>query len=109
MCATCLFKTGVYPIIRFDTKDVSTVLPPDPASGINFRRIPGFQGRSDNMVKLRGINVYPTAIGAMLDPHPATTGEYYCRLTRVGARDELTVVTEVREQGAALQLSLIHI
>ncbi|MGZ0187205.1 MAG: phenylacetate--CoA ligase family protein, partial [Alphaproteobacteria bacterium] len=29
MCATPLFKTGVYPIVRFDTKDVSTVLPPD--------------------------------------------------------------------------------
>ncbi len=106
MCATCLFKSGVYPIIRFDTKDVSTVLPPDPESGINFRRIPGFQGRSDNMVKLRGINVYPTAIGAMLDPHSATTGEYYCRLTRTGARDALTVVTEVREQGSALQADL---
>jgi phenylacetate-CoA ligase len=106
MCATPLFKTGVYPIVRFDTKDVSTVMPPDLASGIGFKRIPGFQGRSDNMVKLRGINVYPTAIGTMLDPHPATTGEYICRLTRVGTRDQLTVVVEAREVGAALQSDL---
>lgn len=102
ICATPLFKTGVYPIVRFDTKDVTTALPPDPAFGIGFRRMPGFQGRSDNMVKLRGINVYPTAIGAMLDPHPATTGEYVCVLTREGPRDALTVVIEVQEQSPAL-------
>lgn len=102
ICATPLFKTGVYPIVRFDTKDISTALPPDPASGVNFRRMPGFQGRSDNMVKLRGINIYPTAIGAMLDPHPETTGEYVCRLTRAGARDTLTVTVETRAQSPAL-------
>src|ERR1051326_2190076 len=47
ICATVLFKTGVYPVIRFDTKDLSRLMPPDPGSGINFRRIAGFQGRSD--------------------------------------------------------------
>lgn len=103
ICATPLFKTGVYPIVRFDTKDLSTLLPPDPDSGVGFRRMPGFQGRSDNMVKLRGVNVYPTAIGAMLDPHPATTGEYVCRLSRAGARDALTVVVEARSAGDALK------
>lgn len=106
ICATPLFKTGVYPIVRFDTKDVSTLLPVDAASGINFRRMPGFLGRSDNMVKLRGINVYPTAIGAMLDPHPATTGEYVCRLSRDGARDVMTVVVEAKAETAALQEEL---
>ncbi len=106
MCATCLFKTGVYPIVRFDTKDVSTLLEPDLASGIGFKRIPGFQGRSDNMVKLRGINVYPTAIGGMLDPHPATTGEYICRLRRIDGRDALTVVVEARAAGPALVAEL---
>lgn len=106
ICATPLFKTGVYPIVRFDTKDVSTLLPVDAESGINFRRMPGFLGRSDNMVKLRGINVYPTAIGAMLDPHPATTGEYVCRLSRDGARDVMTIVVEAKTQTAALQEEL---
>ena len=109
MCVTPLFKTGVYPIVRFDTKDVSTLLPPDAASGINFRRIPGFQGRSDNMVKLRGINVYPTAIGAMLDPHSETTGEYICRLSRAGVRDELTVVVEARSQSEQLATEIANL
>ena len=96
LCTTVLFKDGVYPIIRFDTNDLTTLLPP--AGGINFRRMAGFQGRSDNMVKLRGINVYPTAIGAHLEDMAEATGEYVCRWTRDGAREELTVVVEVYEE-----------
>ena len=94
MCVTVLFKDTVYPVIRFNTNDVSRLLPPDPASGIGFRRIPGFLGRSDNMVKLRGINVYPTAIGTLLDELDGVTGEYVCKLTKAGTRDEMTVVVE---------------
>ncbi len=66
ICVTVLFKDTIYPIIRFDTQDLSTRLPPDPESGIGFRRITGFGGRSDNMVKLLVINVDPTAIGPLL-------------------------------------------
>ena len=92
ICVTVLFKDTIYPIIRFDTQDLSTRLPPDPDSGIGFRRITGFGGRSDNMVKLRGINVYPTAIGPLLQTLNGFTGEYICRLNE--ARDEMTVITE---------------
>ncbi|MCA8929960.1 MAG: phenylacetate--CoA ligase family protein [Alphaproteobacteria bacterium] len=104
LCTTVLFKDGVYPIIRFDTQDVTTLLPP--AGDINFRRMAGFQGRSDNMVKLRGINVYPTAIGAHLEGVAEATGEYVCRWTRDGAREELTVLVEVRGAGAGLDARL---
>ena len=54
ICVTVLFKQDVYPIVRFDTKDVSTVLPGSGSAGLPLRRLAGFQGRSDNMVKLRG-------------------------------------------------------
>ncbi len=96
LCATVLFKDTVYPVIRFDTRDMTRMLPPDPGSGINFRRITGFEGRADAMVKLRGINVYPHAIGAHLADRPALTGEFVCRLSRREGRAELTVVAEVR-------------
>jgi phenylacetate-CoA ligase len=95
MCVTVLFKDGVYPIVRFNTNDVSAFLTTGSAQSITFRRIRGFQGRSDQMVKLRGINVYPTAIGTHLDEHPAATGEYVCRVERRDQRDEMTVVVEV--------------
>ena len=44
------------------------------------------------MVKLRGINVYPTAIGPLLQTLNGFTGEYVCRINE--ARDEMTVITE---------------
>jgi phenylacetate-CoA ligase len=56
----------------------------------------GFHGRSDNMVKLRGINVYPLALGSVLQALPSITGEFICRVDRVGLRDEMTVLVEVR-------------
>ena len=96
LCTTVLFKDTVYPVIRFDTRDMTRMLPPDPGSGINFRRITGFEGRADAMVKLRGINVYPHAIGAYLADRPALAGEYVCRLVRREGRSALTVVAEVR-------------
>ncbi|MGI9488569.1 MAG: phenylacetate--CoA ligase family protein [Geminicoccaceae bacterium] len=94
ICVTTLFKTTVYPIVRFDTKDVSTALVG--RGDLNLMRIAGFQGRSDNMVKLRGVNVYPTSIGAHLLEHPAALGEYICRVDRQNHRDEMTVVIEVQ-------------
>ena len=96
LCVTALFKDGVYPIVRFDTHDVSSFLTGSSDHGLTFRRISGFEGRSDHMIKLRGINVYPAAIGIHLGEHPAPTGEFVCRVERRGVRDELTVVVEVR-------------
>lgn len=93
IAVTCLFKTTVYPIIRFNTMDVSSELVGQ--GDLNLRRIAGFQGRSDNMVKLRGINVYPTSIVAYLQAHPVALGEYVCRLDRKGHRDDMTVIVEV--------------
>jgi phenylacetate-CoA ligase len=75
---------------------VSAFLTSVSGPGLTLRRIRGFLGRSDQMVKLRGINVYPTAIGAYLALEPAVTGEYVCRVERRGSRDEMTVVVEAR-------------
>ena len=96
LCATVLFKDAVYPVIRFDTRDITRMLPPDPGSGIGFRRISGFEGRADAMVKLRGVNVYPHAVGAHLADRPALNGEFVCRLFRREGRAALTVAAEVR-------------
>ena len=63
MVVTCLYKDDVFPIIRFNTHDVSAFRTDPSPLGFTLRRIVGFQGRSDNMVKLRGINIYPTGLG----------------------------------------------
>src|SRR5262249_25409438 len=108
---TTIFKDGVYPIVRFDTQDVSSFLAGPSNQGLTFRRITGFQGRSDQMIKLRGINVYPTAIGIHLGGHSALTGEFVCRAERHGTRDELTVVVEVRAEAdrAGLRVELMSL
>ena len=57
------------------------------------------------MIKLRGINVYPTAVGVHLSAHPAPTGEFVCCVERRGVRDELTVVVEVRAGAERVAIS----
>lgn len=93
-CVTCLFKDTVYPIIRFNTQDVSAFNTEPALNDWNVRRTQGFLGRSDNMVKLRGINVYPTSVGAHLSVFAECNGEYICRLKTEDGKDELAIDVE---------------
>ena len=97
---TCLFKDDVYPIIRFNTHDVSRELGGTSSLGLGLRRMAGFLGRGDNMVKVKGINVFPQAIGPMLDEVPEFLGEFVCRMSPAG---EFSVLVEVTSASEALQ------
>ena len=90
MICTCLYKDDLFPVIRFHTHDLTRVLPGANALGLPFRRIEGHLGRSDSMVKLRGVTVYPHGIGAILSAGFGV-GEFVCHLTG----EELTVMVEV--------------
>ena len=104
MVVTCLYKDDVYPIIRFNTHDVTRVLPGCSALDLTFSRIEGFMGRSDNMVKLRGINVFPQAIGPILEGVDGFGGEFVCRCVRDAAgRDEMIVEAETGAASGALR------
>ncbi|WP_432201087.1 phenylacetate--CoA ligase family protein [Erythrobacter sp. W53] len=93
MVVTCLYKDDIAPCIRFNTHDITHEL--DGRGEIAFKRIAGFRGRSDNMVKLRGINVFPHAIGAIIENRSDLTGEYVCHLTRdASQRDAMRVTLE---------------
>jgi len=110
MVNTCLFKDDIYPIIRFNTHDVSAMCIDTAPSDLNLRRMKGFLGRSDNMVKLRGINVFPQGIGAMLADQPGFSGEYICQVRRDhNGRDEMTVTIEVSNSSADLGDTFRHI
>ncbi|WP_226702799.1 phenylacetate--CoA ligase family protein [Microbulbifer elongatus] len=98
MVVTCLYKDDIYPVIRFNTCDITEEIPGENPYQLPFRRIKGFLGRSDNMVKLRGINVYPHGIGGMLAELPGFTGEYICIAERDDSgRETLTVMLEVTD------------
>jgi len=104
MVVTCLYKDDIAPCIRFNTHDITHEL--DGRGEIVFKRIAGFKGRSDNMVKLRGINVFPHAIGAIIENRPDLTGEYVCHLRRDAAqKDHMTVTLESRGGSEADELA----
>ena len=95
MVITCLFTHDIFPIIRFNTHDVTRCLTTPSQLQLPFRRIEGFLGRSDNMVKLRGINVFPQALSSILAEMPGFNGEYLCVLTRdASGREDLMVRIE---------------
>ncbi len=101
MVCTCLYKKDVFPIIRFNTHDVSRFESGSSDLGLPFRRLTGFLGRSDNMVKLRGINIFPSGLGAILSENFEELGsEYICEVTRQQGRDAMTVLIETASDTA---------
>ena len=97
MIVICLYKDDIAPCIRFNTHDVSAFRTDDNATGMVLRRIEVCLGRSDNMVKLKGFNVFPHAIGALIENRAELTGEYVCRMTRdAKGNDTMTVTLEHR-------------
>ena len=97
MVVTSLYRDDIYPLLRFNTHDLSAWKSGHSDLGFNLERIVGVLGRSDNMVKLRGINVYPLALAAILNDRPEFAGEYICRATRdPGGREQMTVIVEIR-------------
>ena len=79
--------------------------------GCTFRRLTKIYGRNDNMVKVRGVNVFTEAIGVAVAEDGRTNGEFFCVIERFGesGREELTVMTEVPElaaHGAAVKEDL---
>ncbi len=93
---TSIHKDDVYPIIRFNTHDVTQVKKGTSSLGLNLTRIEGFLGRSDNMVKIRGINIFPQAMGPILEEDASFAGEFICKATRdANGRDDFIVCAEI--------------
>jgi phenylacetate-CoA ligase len=93
---TTLYRWGA-PQIRFNVNDISAIATGECPCGSTLRRLEKIFGRNDNMVKLRGVNVFPEAIGAVIAEDKRSNGEYFCIVERVGeaGRDEMTVLVEV--------------
>jgi phenylacetate-CoA ligase len=88
---TELYKTGSAQF-RYNTMDLTFLHPPGRCEcGSWLRRMGPFAGRGDNMVKLRGINVWPEALGDLAMTHAETTNDYFVRAVRDGDRDELVL------------------
>ncbi|RAI32802.1 phenylacetate--CoA ligase PaaK [Rhodoplanes serenus] len=88
-----------FPIIRYRTRDLTRLMPGTARPGM--RRMEKVTGRSDDMINLRGVNVFPTQIEEILLATPFCSGHYQIELTRDGRLDEMTVHAEVREDRVA--------
>ncbi len=103
MVVTCLFKDDIAPCIRFNTHDITHEL--GGRGELAFKRIAGFKGRSDNMVKLRGINLFPHAIASLIENRSDLTGEYVCHLSRSEGRDDMMVMIESKGGSSPSELA----
>lgn len=87
---TSLTKEAM-PIIRYRTRDLTRLLP---GTARNMRRMDKITGRSDDMMIIRGVNVFPTQIEEIILKTPALTPHYHCEISRPDRMDTLTVVVE---------------
>ena len=90
---TTLVKEGA-PLIRFRTHDLSRIIPGTCPCGCAFPRIDALQGRSDDMVKIHGVNVFPRQIEEILQTFPALSSEYQIRLSHLEGRDTMRIYVE---------------
>ena len=89
---TSLTKEAL-PIIRYRTRDLTRLLP---GTARTMRRMEKITGRSDDMMIVRGVNVFPTQIEELILRQPALSAHYQCILEKDGPLDSLTVKVETR-------------
>jgi len=101
---TSLSKEAM-PVIRYRTRDLTRLLP---GNGRAMRRMDRIKGRSDDMLIIRGVNVFPSQIEEALAQQAAFAPHYILEVTRPGRLDELEVIVETRTAvapDAAMQLA----
>jgi len=89
---TSLTKEAM-PIIRYRTRDLTRLLP---GTARTMRRMEKITGRSDDMMIVRGVNVFPTQIEELILRHSALSAHYQCVLSKDGPLDNLLVKVETR-------------
>jgi phenylacetate-CoA ligase len=92
LALTTLTKEGM-PVIRYRTRDLTRLLP---GAGRVMRRLDRFKGRSDDMLIIRGVNVFPSQIAAVLAQEECLSSHYLLELRRPDRLDELDIVVELR-------------
>ncbi|WP_407571996.1 AMP-binding protein [Deinococcus altitudinis] len=103
---TSMTRTAM-PLLRYWTGDITRLLPP--SGGRTVRRMDMIQGRSDDMIVLRGVNVYPSQIEAALSAVEGLSPHYLLVRTRSGMLDELGLRVESARQDAALRAEVVRV
>ncbi len=90
---TTLAKEGA-PLIRYRTHDLSRIVPGECPCGSRFPRLDIIAGRTDDMVKIKGVSVFPSQIEDILQEFSEVSSEYQLRIYREGRRDAMCISAE---------------
>ncbi|PHV69297.1 phenylacetate--CoA ligase [Sporanaerobium hydrogeniformans] len=90
---TTLHKEGA-PLIRYRTHDLTRFLPEKCACGLNYPRIDTLIGRSDDMIKVKGVNIFPSQIEEVLAVVEGVSSEYQVMIDHLNGKDIMTVFFE---------------
>lgn len=102
---TTLQKQGA-PLIRYRTHDLSRIIPGKCECGSEFPRIATLIGRTDDMVKVKGVNIFPGQIDEIISEAEGASSEYQVIIDHLNGRDIMTVLFETKlsaEEGDALE------
>lgn len=90
---TTLVKEGA-PLIRYRTHDLSRIIPGDCPCGSKFPRIDTIMGRTDDMMKIKGVNVFPSQIEEVLGTFSEISSEYQIRISHLDGKDTMRIYVE---------------
>jgi len=93
---TTLTKEAI-PVIRYRTRDLTAILPERCPCGRTLRRMARVKGRTDDMLIVKGVKVFPSEIEAVLFEVEGIEPHYQVQVDRVAGQDEVTVLVEVSE------------
>ncbi len=90
---TTLVKEGA-PLIRYRTHDLSRIIPGTCPCGSKYPRLDVIQGRTDDMMKIKGVNVFPSQIEEVLRGFPELSSEYQIRISHLEGKDTMRLYVE---------------
>lgn len=90
---TTLVKEGA-PLIRYRTHDLSRIIPGECPCGSKFPRLDIIAGRTDDMMKIKGVNVFPKQIEEILQEFPELSSEYQIRISHLEGKDTMRIYVE---------------
>ena len=90
---TTLVKEGA-PLIRYRTHDLSRIIPGECHCGRKYPRLDTIKGRTDDMIKIKGVNVFPSQIEEILQTFPEVSSEYQIRISHLDRKDTMRIYVE---------------
>ena len=92
---TTLVKEGA-PLIRYRTHDLSRIIPGECPCGSKFPRLDVIKGRTDDMMKIKGVNVFPSQIEEVIASVEGASSEYQIRISHLDGKDTMRLYVEAK-------------